>query len=74
MVVFHYGQALYRKLQELGLGSNRQSDHDAIMKWFRLFFGVAFVPSAQVIDRQHSFHIFHAKQLCCPKNELLPGF
>ena len=46
--LFHYGQALYRKLQELGLSSNRYSDHDAIMKWFRLFIGVAFVPSAQV--------------------------
>ena len=45
---FHYGQALYRLLQELDLSSNRHSDHDAIMKWFRLFIGVAFVPSAQV--------------------------
>ena len=46
--LFHYGQALYRKLQEVCLSSNRHSDHDAIMKWFRLFIGVAFVPSAQV--------------------------
>ena len=46
--LFHYGQALYRKLQDFGLSSNRGSDHDAIMKWFRLFIGVAFVPSAQV--------------------------
>ena len=46
--LFHYGQALSRKLQELGLSSNRHSDRDAIMKWFRLFIGVAFVPSAQV--------------------------
>ena len=45
---FPQGQALYRKLQELGLSSNRHSDHDAIMKWFRLFIGVAFAPSAQV--------------------------
>ena len=27
--LFLYGQALYRKLQELGLSSNRHSDHDA---------------------------------------------
>ena len=46
--LFHYGQALSRKLPELGLSSNRHSDHDAIMNWFRLFIGVAFVPSAQV--------------------------
>ena len=46
--LFHYGQALYKKLQELGLSSNRHSDHDAIMKWFCLFICVAFVPSAQV--------------------------
>ena len=50
MVVFSttYGQALSRKLQELCLSSNRHSDHDAFMKWFRLFICVAFVPSAQV--------------------------
>ena len=46
--LFHYGQALYGKLQELSLSSNRYSDHDAIMKWFSLFTGVAFVPSAPV--------------------------
>ena len=46
--LFHYSQALSRKLQELGLSSNRHSDHDAIMKWSRLFIGVAFVPSAQI--------------------------
>ena len=46
--LFHYDQALSRKLQELSLSSNRHSDHDAIMKWFRLFIIVAFVPSAQV--------------------------
>ena len=47
--LFHsYGQALYRELQELGLNSNRQSDHDVSWSDFVLLIGVAFVSSAKV--------------------------
>ena len=47
--LFHYGQALWRKLQELGLSSEyRQFDH--IRHWFRLFIGLCFLPVPQVMN------------------------
>ena len=47
--LFHVGQALWRKLQELGLSAKYGKEDNGISKWFRLFIGTAFVPPPQAM-------------------------
>ena len=47
--LFHFGQALRRKLQELGLSAKYGKEDNGVSKWFRLFIGTAFVPPPQAM-------------------------
>ena len=56
---FHYGQALFRKLQHLKL-SYRLKSNDEIRKWFRMFLGLAFVA---VPHLQEAFNVIKSMDL-----------
>ena len=47
--LFHFGQTLWRKLQELGLSAKYGKEDNGVSKWFRLFIGTAFVPPPQAM-------------------------
>jgi hypothetical protein len=47
--LFHFGQALYRNLQGLGLASLYKTSDD-VRKWFRMYIGLAFLPVAHVVE------------------------
>ena len=47
--LFHFGQALWKKLQELGLSAKYGKEDNGVSKWFRLFIGTAFVPPPQAM-------------------------
>ena len=51
--LFHFSQALWRKLQEVGLSKSHRNNGE-VKEWFRLFSGLPFVPVP---------HIFKAFQL-----------
>ena len=42
-------EALWRKLQELGLSSKYRGGNGEFSRWFRLFIGLAFVPAAHAM-------------------------
>ena len=46
--LFHYGQALHRKYQQLGLCSEIFKNDKQVQRWFRMFIGLAFVPVKQI--------------------------
>ena len=56
---FHYGQALFRKLQHLKL-SYRLKSNEEIRKWFRMFLGLAFV---LVPHLQEAFNVIKSMDL-----------
>ena len=47
--LFHFRQALWKKLQELGLCAKYGKEDNGVSKWFQLFIGTAFVPSSQAM-------------------------
>lgn len=47
---FHLAQSWWRKIQNVGLTAVYKDKESDIGKWLRLMFGLAFVPSEEVID------------------------
>ena len=46
---FHFGQALFRNLQRLGLSPAYMSSEE-VRKWLRMFVGLSFLPVPRVVD------------------------
>ena len=55
--LFHFGQALWRKLQEFCLSAKYGKEDNWVSKWFRLIIRTAFVPPPQPMtaptDHEH---------------------
>ena len=50
--LFHYGQSIWRKIQNLGL-SAAYNNHEEFGKWARLIFALPLIPLAMVDDVWH---------------------
>ena len=46
--LFHYSQALWRKLQEVGLSKSHRNNEE-VKEWFRLILGLPFVPVPHIL-------------------------